>query len=96
MSRVNSFAERFGGKWLGRHESINLDGGVQMSSIDVRSEIEIYEVDGKEVELGIDPPKLVVESHWNRDEFVVLTLDGKSVTVEADKLRKAIENATNT
>ena len=60
----------------------------------VKNEIHVYEVDGKDV----SSPSLVsltVRSHWNRDSLVVFEFEGKSFTVSASSLEKAIKNATN-
>lgn len=61
--------------------------------IEVEQKVEIYEIDDEEVSTN---KKLEVNSHWNRDEFVVLKFEGISITVDADNLRDAIRNATNT
>lgn len=61
-----------------------------------RSEVPIYEVDGKETIVG-KGPTLVISSHWNRDSMVVLEIAGgqAAFTVTAADLRAAIANATN-
>ena len=58
------------------------------------SEIEIYETNGEESPIA-NYPLMTVESHWNRNEMIVLKIGKKSVTVLADELKKAIDNATN-
>lgn len=63
--------------------------------IKVDSEVECYEVDGKEVDIGGDSPKLRVLSHWNRNELVVLKVGSKTYTVVGDHLERAIANARN-
>jgi hypothetical protein len=63
--------------------------------IKVESEVECYEVDGKEVEVGGDRPKIRVLSHWNRDELVTLKVGTKTYTVVGDHLERAIQNARN-
>jgi hypothetical protein len=62
--------------------------------IKVHNTVNIVEIDGKECG-GLDPT-LAVHSHWNRDQLVVLELDGKRVTVSAGDMLAAIANATNT
>ncbi len=64
-----------------------------MSRIDVLCKVTIYEVDGEESS-GSTFPQLLVESHWNRDEMVILTLGKKKVTVLGTDLAAAIRNAT--
>jgi hypothetical protein len=63
--------------------------------IEVRSEVEVYELDGAETVLN-DKPALSVLSHWNRSSMVVIHVGDKSSTVVAAHLRAAIDNATNT
>lgn len=58
------------------------------------SKITVYEVDGKEVGPASEQC-ILVEAHWNRRSFVVLTVGDRTVTVSADELRRAIENAEN-
>lgn len=64
-------------------------------TIKVRSEVTIYEVEGKEVSTG-KRPVLIVESHWTRKALVVLAVNGQKIAVGADDLLKAMGNATNT
>lgn len=60
----------------------------------VTNEIQIYETDGKDTPVGVKP-MLKIHSHWNRQNFVVIEIDGKRITVIASQLEKAIQNATN-
>ncbi len=58
--------------------------------------IEVYETNGtKEKGLKSDRPKVKVSEHWNYKEFVVVEIDDKKVTVLADELKRAIDNAQN-
>jgi len=57
--------------------------------------VEIYEEDGEKVPIG-KSPYMLVESHWNHNEQVILKIGKKSITVIARDLETAIENATNT
>ena len=58
--------------------------------------IEVYETNGTEEKaLGSDRPKIKVSEHWNKRSFVVLEIDGKKITVVADDLKRAIDNAQN-
>lgn len=52
----------------------------------IETKITAYEIDGNEV---------VVSAHWSNNEMVVLKVQGKSVTVAADELVRAVKNATN-
>ncbi len=65
------------------------------SVIKVTNEIRVYEIDNKET-TGRLQPRIEVESHWNRPDFIKLVLDGKSYTVVASDLTAAIRNAANT
>jgi hypothetical protein len=60
----------------------------------VKNELQVYEQDGKEIK-GIEYPIVKIESHWNYKDRVVVEIDGKKVTLIADDLRRAIDNATN-
>jgi hypothetical protein len=58
--------------------------------------LDIYETDGSEEKgLSSDRPKVIVKEHWNRREFVVIEVNGKELTVLADELKRAIDNAQN-
>jgi len=39
--------------------------------------------------------EITISSHWNRESLVVITIDGKRVTVAATDLKKAVDNCTN-
>ena len=56
--------------------------------------IRVYEEDDEEIKIGTEK-ELQIVSHWNYKDFVVLEFEGKSITVNAEDLKKAIENATN-
>lgn len=60
----------------------------------VENEINIYEVDGTEIAIG-KSQQMKVKSHWVRNNFVILEIDGKSYTVTAADLERAIRNAGN-
>lgn len=62
--------------------------------MNVETQIKIYEINNEEVK-DIDGPKLSVQSHWNRNEFVVIKVGSELVTVRANQLQAAIDNATN-
>lgn len=51
-----------------------------MARVNVKNEIKVYEVNGKDV-----PPQgsvsVWVESHWNDRDFVVLLVEGRKFTV---------------
>lgn len=53
------------------------------------SKVRIYEQDDEEVPIGTDAI-ITVESHWNREDFVVITIDDKEIAVVAKDLVTAI------
>jgi hypothetical protein len=61
----------------------------------VRQEINVYEVDGKQAEVG-HPVMLGIDSCLNRGRCVVLVVHGKRFTVAGAALCTAIKNAMNT
>jgi len=63
--------------------------------IKVKQTVEIYEENGGEIPLGISK-HMTVESHWNRDERVILVIGRRRITVIAADLQAALDNATNT
>jgi len=66
--------------------------------IKVTNEVEPYERNGDDFECGLKSKKPIikVESHWNRQEFVIIQIaDGDSFTVVASDMIAAINNATN-
>ena len=65
-----------------------------MSRVKVKQEIEVYEIDGEAVGIG-ETVSMAVNSHWNRNEFVVIGFNGKELTVVGDDLKTAIKNAEN-
>jgi len=63
--------------------------------IKVMNKVSTYEVDGQEVS-SVDGKPLVVDSHWNRNKMVRLKYGKVDITVLAQDLKAAIDNATNT
>lgn len=63
--------------------------------IKVESQVNVYEIDGKDTGPTIDRPVVRVLSHWNANHLVVLDIDGKRYTVVASNLEAAIKNARN-
>ena len=67
-----------------------------MNPINVKNEVEVYEIDGEETKaLKSQREPLIVENHWNRRAFVVIKYKGTTITVVADDLKRAIMNAQN-
>ena len=61
--------------------------------ISVKNEINVYEIDNKEVDCQKNSIQVV--NHWNDNDKIVLVIDDKSYTVSAHDLKTAIKNATN-
>jgi hypothetical protein len=62
--------------------------------IRVNNKVKVYEQDNVQLPVN-ENVELVVESHWNRDDCVVLIVDGKKYTVIGKDLHAAIINAKN-
>lgn len=62
--------------------------------IKVRNEVDIYEENGENTALDKGEP-LIVESHWNCRDRIVLSRGKINITVIANDLKAAIQNATN-
>lgn len=61
----------------------------------VINEIKVYEEDGRDCST-IEQPKIIIESHWNYKNRVVIKLPGgKSYTLISEQLIAAIKNAEN-
>lgn len=65
-----------------------------MSRMTITNELPAYEVDDKEVP-NCEDLMVKVTNHWNIRDFVRLEFAGKAVTVSAEDLKRAIDNATN-
>lgn len=61
--------------------------------IKVENTVQIYEKDGKETKHG--EHHLIVKSHWNYNDRVVLEFGEQNITVTEKDLLAAIKNATN-
>ena len=60
--------------------------------------IDVYEINGKDVEhkIGELKPMVKIENHWCKyRDFVVLKFEDTTLTLNVSELRKAIENAVN-
>jgi len=64
-----------------------------MVRIKVSQEATVYEVNGEDTKAG---KMIKFDSHWNRDEFVIIQFGSKRLTVVGKDLETAIDNATNT
>ena len=61
--------------------------------MEVVNKIKVYEIDGND-EIKYDT-SIEIKSHWNFKRFIVLNIFGKEITVVAEDLEKAIQNAVN-
>jgi len=60
------------------------------------NKLEVFEIDGSQPEdSSLNRMRLKTLSHWNRKEFAIIDFEGKSVTVIASELIRAIKNAQN-
>jgi len=59
------------------------------------TEINPQEVNGRKLE-GSEryKTKIIVQSHFDNDEWVIMKVDGKEYTYNAKELKRAIDNAT--
>jgi len=60
--------------------------------MEIEAAVDLIEIDGKAA--PIDGPKLVLRSHWNHDEWVVLEFAGKKITVKSSDLDTARMSVT--
>lgn len=63
--------------------------------IKVENKIDLYEVNGVEVNMSA-PPDIIISSHWNDRRLIVIDSGDKKLTIKASDLLAAIANATNT
>jgi len=62
----------------------------------VTTEIYFLEVDGKKVEgTRRYQEKAIVKSHWDNVDLVILEIGGKEYTLNANQLKRAINNSIN-
>ena len=61
--------------------------------MDVINKIKVYEIDGDD-NIKNDT-SIEIKSHWTFRNFIVLDIFGKEITVVAEDLERAIQNATN-
>lgn len=64
-----------------------------MPRVSVKCEVKTYDHEENSHAEGV---KVVVESHWNSSELVVLTIGGERRTVVGSDLVAAIENCQRT
>lgn len=68
-----------------------------MSNLKVKVEVHICEIDGKDVPIGSisdEPEHVTIRSHWVQSNYVIIEYKGKSITVAADDITKAIQNCS--
>lgn len=61
--------------------------------VDMKAQVSVYEIDGEEHDT-VEGEKLIVRSHWNDDDMVVLEIGGKRLTVVGADLRSAIQRCS--
>jgi len=62
--------------------------------IEVKQKVEIYEENGESIPIGVTK-NINVESHWNHDEWIILVVGKRRITVKGQDLITAIHNAMN-
>ena len=65
-------------------------------TIKVINEVNIYNKNGVEVHVGESNNTLIVKSDWNEDTTVHLEYKDMKISLSAEDLKTAIDNATNT
>ena len=63
---------------------------MELQRVDMQAEFPVYELDGDEGDHG----KLMIKSHWNQKNMVVLVIDGKEYTVSARQISEAIKRCS--
>jgi hypothetical protein len=62
----------------------------------IETRIDPTEINGTAITgLPNDADQVIISAHWNINRFVVIDFHGRTVTVLADDLQRAIRNATN-
>lgn len=62
----------------------------------IETRLDPVEINGEEVKaLPNETDQVIVSAHWNVNKFVVIDFHGRTVTVVASELERAIQNATN-
>lgn len=62
----------------------------------IETKIDPVEINGTAIcGLPNDADQVIVSAHWNINRFVVIDFHGRTVTVLADDLQRAIRNACN-
>jgi hypothetical protein len=62
----------------------------------IETRLRPYEIDNQDVSgLSRDVDDLVVTAHWTFPEFVVITFNKRSITVDGPSLKRAVDNAMN-
>ena len=59
----------------------------------VKNEVDIIDLNGKQLSYGEDKA-LVVENVINNNELVSLEFEGTKIVVNADELKRAVENSS--
>ena len=55
----------------------------------IEIEVAVYEIDGKEC--AYPAPSVIVRSHWNRDNMIILEMGDCNFTIAEDDIIKAIK-----
>ena len=62
----------------------------------IETKLDPVEINDTEVKgLPNDADKVIISAHWNMNQWVIIDFHGRTVTVNARDLQRAITNATN-
>ena len=62
----------------------------------IETRLDPVEINGTEIKgLPQDADQVIISAHWNVNRFVVIDFHGRTVTVLASELKRAIQNAEN-
>jgi len=64
-------------------------------TIKVTNKVRIHQKNGKDVKVGENDSELIVKSDWNMDTIIHLKYKDMNISVPAQALKTAIDNATN-
>ena len=62
--------------------------------MEVINKINVYEIDGNDEDIKYGTT-IEIKSHWNSRKLVCLNIFGKEITINAEDLKRAIDNAVN-
>ncbi len=62
----------------------------------IETRLDPVEINGAEIKgLPQEADQVIVSAHWNINRWVIIDFHGRTVTLSADELERAIRNARN-